>query len=166
MNKAYLLLGSNIEPRDDFIREAIGLLKNKVGVIVGVSSVYESEPWGFQSDTRFLNCVVCIETDLAAVSLLESILLIEENMGRTRRGGGYTSRNIDIDILYFNEDIVNEPGLIIPHQRLHERRFALEPLAEIASGFKHPVLGKTNSELLEQVDDLSEVVKFKTVLKI
>ncbi len=96
------------------------------------------------------------------MDLLNEVLQIEKSLGRTRRGSGYASRNIDIDILYFNDEIMELPGLIIPHPRLHERRFTLEPLVEVAPEFIHPLLGKTNSELLAQVSDSTEVRIFKT----
>jgi len=162
VSRAYLLLGSNVEPRFGFIMEAIRLIGNESGMVLGTSSIYESEPWGFQAETHFLNCVVLLDTELSPMDLLSEALKIEKSMGRTRQGSGYASRNIDIDILYFNDEAVNLPGLIIPHPRLHERRFTLEPLVEIAPDFVHPVVGKTNSELLERVNDSSEVRTFKT----
>ena len=163
INKAYLLLGSNIEPRLDFITKTINMTETSSGKVIGLSSVYESEPWGFKSDTKFLNCVLSMESELTAEDLLKSILLIEKNMGRTRKEGGYASRNIDIDILYFNNEAIELPDLIIPHPRLHERRFTLVPLVEIAPDFEHPVLKKTNSALLDCCDDLSEVITFKAM---
>jgi len=162
VNKAYLLLGSNREPRFDFIMKAVHLIENGPGKVCDKSSIYESEPWGFRADTLFLNSVVLIETERTAMDLLNEVLQIEKSLGRTRRGSGYASRNIDIDILYFNDEIMELPGLIIPHPRLHERRFTLEPLVEVAPEFIHPLLGKTNSELLAQVSDSTEVRIFKT----
>ncbi len=161
INIAYLLLGSNIEPRYDYITEALGMLGKDAGEIRQVSEVYESEPWGFSSDTSFLNVVVVLETAMTAEGLLKHILLVEKNMGRTRKGKGYASRKIDIDILYYNGEIYNLPDLIIPHPRLHERRFTLRPLADVAPDMIHPVLKMTNSELLSRLNDKSSVVKFK-----
>jgi len=166
INKAYLLLGSNIEPRLDFITKAVSMIESELCKVLGLSSVYESKPWGFESDTKFLNCVVFIESELTAKNLLKNILKIEKSMGRTRNEGGYASRNIDIDILYFNNETIELADLIIPHPRLHERRFTLVPLVEIAPYFEHPVLKKTNSALLDYCDDPSEVIPFKAMQEI
>lgn len=163
-NKAYLLLGSNIEPRFDFLKEGLTLTGEKIGRVMQVSSVYESEPWGFHSEVPFLNSVVLVESVLTAEEILQQILDIETGMGRVRKGTGYASREIDIDILYFNEDVIDKPDLQVPHPRLHERKFTLVPLAEIAPEFIHPLLRKTSKELLEQMDDPSEVTKYREVL--
>ena len=164
-NKAYLLLGSNIEPRFDFMKEALELIGETVGRVVRISSVYESEPWGFQSKVHFLNCVVLVESRLMAEEILRQILNIEKRLGRVRRKGvGYASRKIDIDMLYFNEDVIDMPDLQVPHPRLHERRFTLMPLVEIVPELVHPKLRKTNRELLEQLDDLSEIMIYKGTL--
>ena len=163
INKVYLLLGSNIEPRLDFITKAVSMIDTETGKVIGLSSVYESEPWGFEAHTKFLNCVVCIESELTAADLLKSILMIEKNMERTRKEGGYASRNIDIDILYFNSDTIELTDLIIPHPRISERRFTLVPLVEVAPDFEHPVFRKTNSALLDYCDDHSKVITFKPI---
>jgi len=163
INKAYLLLGSNIEPRFDFITKAVSKIETDLGKVIGLSSVYESEPWGFEAHTKFLNCVVCIESELNAADLLNSILMIEKNMGRTRKEGSYASRDIDIDILYFNNDTIELTDLIIPHPRMSERRFTLVPLVEVAPDFEHPVFRKTNSALLDCCNDTSKVITYKAI---
>jgi len=163
-NKAYLLLGSNIEPRIDYLKEGLALIGEKIGRVMQVSSVYESEPWGFQSETPFLNTVVLVESGLTAEDMLSQILDIEKSMGRIRKGTGYASREIDIDILYFNEDVISDPHLQVPHPRLQERRFTLVPLADIAPEFIHPLLKKTSEELLKQLNDPSEVIIYEGVL--
>lgn len=162
INTAYLLLGSNIEPQLEFINKAVSMLHQEKVSVVKKSSIYESEAWGFKSDNHFLNQLLVVETRFSARELLAHVLQIEKEMGRVRKSdGGYVSRNIDIDILYFNNSIIDEPDLVIPHPRLHRRRFALEPLVEIVPDFEHPILSKTNKELLENLDDQSKVVVFK-----
>ena len=163
INKAYLLLGSNIEPRFDFITKAVSKIETELGKVIGLSSVYESEPLEFEAHTKFLNSVVCIESKLTAADLLKSILMIEKNMERTRKEGGYASRNIDIDILYFNSDTIELTDLIIPHPRMSERRFTLVPLVEVAPDFEHPVFRKTNSALLDCCNDTSKVITYKAI---
>ena len=123
--------------------------------------MYESEAWGFTTNQKFLNQLVIVKTVLGPIELLKCILKIEKELGRTRRKkGAYTSRNIDIDILYFNDQVINKTELVIPHPRLYKRRFAMEPLVEVAPDYKHPILKKTNKELLESIKDSSEVYKF------
>ena len=119
------------------------MIEESIGSVVSVSSVYETEPWGFESDNEFLNMVLCVETDLSPSGLLGRILMIESQLGRIRCENQYSSRNIDIDILLYNNEIVNEAALEIPHPRMHERRFVLVPLAEIAPELIHPVLKKS-----------------------
>ena len=160
-NHVFLLLGSDIEPRLQNLRQAINKLKLNNCDVKLTSSVYESEAWGFTSDQKFLNQVVIVDTDLEPIELLNCILKIEKDLGRTRgKKSVYTSRNIDIDILYFNDQLINKSELVIPHPRLYKRRFALEPLVEVAPDYEHPVLKKTNEELLEGIKDSSVVNKF------
>jgi 2-amino-4-hydroxy-6-hydroxymethyldihydropteridine diphosphokinase len=156
---AYLLTGGNIEPRYDLIRQAAVMIDILAGSLYKCSSVYESEAWGFEADRKFLNQILCIETYLAPVELLECVLEIETKLGRIRnRNGQFESRRMDIDILYFDNEIIDTPRLVVPHPRLHMRRFTLMPLAEIAPDFVHPVLKKTNIELLAALDDHQEVM--------
>jgi len=107
---------------------------------------------------------VLVKSELPAVEILQRVLAIEEELGRVRQGRGYVSRKIDIDILYFNEEVIRLPELMIPHPRLHERRYALMPLVEVAPGLEHPYLKKTNKKLLEQLDDTSVVTVYKSML--
>lgn len=132
--------------REANLREAIAQLKD-VGSIRAQSALYETQPVEVTSQPWFLNCVIALETDKAPRDLLKAVLTIEAGMGRVRfRDKG--PRNIDIDLLLFGDRVVNEPGLKIPHPAMHERRFVLEPVAEIAPNAWHPVLNKTASELL------------------
>jgi 2-amino-4-hydroxy-6-hydroxymethyldihydropteridine diphosphokinase len=143
---AYLSLGSNLGDREANLREAIAQLKDG-GSLRALSATYETQPVDLPNQPWFLNCVVEIETEKTPRELLKSALSIEAAMGRLRfRDKG--PRKIDIDVLLFGDRIVDEPGLQIPHPAMHQRRFVLKPLAEIAPNARHPVLDKAASELL------------------
>jgi 2-amino-4-hydroxy-6-hydroxymethyldihydropteridine diphosphokinase len=143
----YLSLGSNVGDREDHLRDALTRLQAQ-GRIVSVSSFYETEPVEFTDQAWFLNCAVALETTKTPESLMEALLYVEQRMGRQRiqRKG---PRTIDIDILLFGDKIVDSAKLTIPHPAMHERRFVLEPLAEIAPEALHPALKKTIRELLD-----------------
>lgn len=159
-NTAFILLGGNINPRDVYLKKAENEISTLVGNIVSKSSIYETEAWGFESEDNFLNQVFLIETNLSATSLLKKLLEIENSLGRKRNEGeAYSSRTLDADILYYNNDIIDEKDLSIPHPRLHLRKFVLEPLSEIAADFVHPILKMSNKVLLKNCDDKSVVVK-------
>ena len=148
MSIAYLSLGSNVGNRDEHLRVAIAGL-NRIGDVGGVSSFYETEPVEFTAQPWFLNCAVSVSTKFRPQDLLEEILSIEREMGRDRalepRKG---PRVIDIDILLFDDVVLNSPMLTIPHPSMHQRGFVLEPLAEIAAQVSHPVLKKRIPDLL------------------
>ncbi|HSW68326.1 MAG TPA: 2-amino-4-hydroxy-6-hydroxymethyldihydropteridine diphosphokinase [Bacteroidales bacterium] len=156
--QSYLLLGSNRGQREKLLGQAIEQIGAHCGKILYLSSVYETDPWGFSDSTPFLNQVLMIETSLSPVALLRCILSVESTLGRTRDGLGYSSRTIDIDILLYGNMIVNTPEVQIPHPRLHLRRFALEPLNEINPDIIHPSTGKTVKELLLRCPDNGNVV--------
>jgi 2-amino-4-hydroxy-6-hydroxymethyldihydropteridine diphosphokinase len=161
---AYLSLGSNIGDREANLREGIARLEPE-GRIVSVSSLYETEPVEFADQDWFLNSVVALETSDTAAQLLAAILQIETEMGRQRvqpKG----PRIIDIDILLFEKvaggEIVDSPALTIPHPSMHQRRFVLQPLAEIAPRLQHPVLKKTIQELLDALPAGQSVQKYQS----
>jgi 2-amino-4-hydroxy-6-hydroxymethyldihydropteridine diphosphokinase len=157
MNETYLLIGGNLGNRQERMQEAVQLIAT-LGKLVRLSSVYETEAWGINDQPAFLNQVVLLQTELPAIKLMQSILLIEEQMGRKRKEK-FGPRIIDIDILFYNEDIVESADLVIPHPQLHLRRFTLEPMNEIAPGLIHPLFNKSISELLAECPDPLAVKK-------
>jgi 2-amino-4-hydroxy-6-hydroxymethyldihydropteridine diphosphokinase len=161
LHKAYLLLGSNRGDRIQMLMQAAVLIEKNIGKIISSSLVYETAPWGFEDETYFLNQVHCVQTQLTPVDLMAALLRIESAIGRKRQGNNYTSRLIDIDILFYDDHIVDHEHLTIPHPRLHQRRFALTPLSEIAPDFIHPILGITIRDLAQQCKDESEVHIYK-----
>jgi len=162
MNRTFLLLGSNEGDRMAFLNMASEKINELIGPVISVSRVYETEPWGFESKAFFLNRVLEVNTDLNPQKLLEAVLTIEAKLGRVRTAKGYHSRLIDIDILFYNSDIIQQKDLMIPHPRISERRFTLLPLNELAAEFVHPQNGSTVSELLAYCADTSKVILYKS----
>lgn len=159
MNRSYLLIGGNEGDRIAQLATAIAHISASAGTVKRTSAVYETEPWGKSDQPWFLNQALELETGLDAASLLAVLLGIEEKMGR-RRSEKYGARRIDIDILFFNDAIVREPGLVIPHPEMASRRFVLTPLDEIASDHIHPVLCRSVRELLLACTDQLEVKRY------
>jgi len=154
MINVYLLLGSNLGHRMLFLKQAVTAL-NALGSIAQCSSIYETESWGKKDIPDYLNQVVHLKTDLSANALLNETQSIELAHGRERHEK-WGSRTLDIDLLFYGDQIINESNLKIPHPELHNRRFTLEPLAEIAPQLTHPVLGKNILMLkAELTDDLN-----------
>lgn len=156
MNRAYLLLGTNLGNKAANLQKALTQLSQKAGSVLKSSAVYETEAWGIEGDS-FLNQVVLLETTLLPDALMEEMLQIESAMGRERSGKGPASRTIDLDILFFNDLVLQSEAVTLPHPRLHLRRFTLVPLNEIAPAHPHPWLGKTVGQLLAECKDLSGV---------
>jgi 2-amino-4-hydroxy-6-hydroxymethyldihydropteridine diphosphokinase len=160
MNAAYLLIGGNTGDRLSYLQSAAKAIGKQCGQIKKTSSVYETAAWGNQDQNNFLNQALEVSTKLSAYELLDCILQIEESMGRIRKER-YGPRIIDIDILLFNDEIIDARSLKVPHPELSNRRFALQCLNEIASGRAHPVLHKTIRQLLKECTDPLRVDKFR-----
>lgn len=164
METCYVLFGSNMGDKNGLFDQACLYINNRCGRVAQVSAPYESEPWGFKAEDWFLNRVVVIETAMSPEDLLRQLLQIEQELGRKRYPeiAGYTSRTADFDILYFGGRVICSETLIVPHPRLHRRRFALLPLCEVAPELVHPVFGLTQTELLERCPDTLVVRKMDT----
>ena len=152
----FILLGTNLGDRLLHLETAKKAIEKSVGKVVASSKIYETAAWGITDQPNFLNQVLKIETSLKPEKTLHIILTIEEQMGRIREQK-WGARLIDIDILYFGSHKINTDKLTIPHPFLQDRRFTLIPLVEIASGFIHPVFKKSNSALLQNCKDYSDV---------
>lgn len=155
---AYLLLGSNLGDSEKYLSDALGLISLRLGKISASSALYCTAAWGRHNQPDFLNQVVALETRLSPNSLLDGILAIEIELGR-ERNEKWGSRKIDIDILLFDSQTIAQPDLKIPHPFLHERRFCLEPLCEIAPDLIHPIFNKKISKLLNELSDNLSVKK-------
>jgi len=153
----YLGLGSNMGNRQDNLGEALGFLSQRLRV-EKVSSVYDTEPVGNINQPRFLNLVCQVYTRLAPTELLTLAKGIESKLGRVLSQSN-APRPIDIDILFYGDQVIETPELVIPHPRLAERAFVLVPLAEIAPDFRHPVIGKTVNELSQRLTETQGVLK-------
>jgi len=173
MKDVFILIGSNKGDRKSIISNALSMIGERAGEIITASAIYETEPWGFQAPITFLNQVISLETTLTPEKLLDQLLTIEVQLGRIRPFDGcgcsvpsvpgaeghqlYESRSIDLDILFYGQQLVFTDALMIPHPRLHERKFTLIPLMEIAPGFQHPLLKKSVEYLCKICPDQSAV---------
>jgi 2-amino-4-hydroxy-6-hydroxymethyldihydropteridine diphosphokinase len=135
VTRAYVGLGANIGDRERTLREAVDALDAEEGIeVAAVSTLRETDPVGVGEQPRFLNGVAALETSLGARELLDRLLAVEQRFGRVRVPGEHGPRTLDLDLLLYGDETIDEPGLAVPHPRMHERRFVLEPLAELAPG--------------------------------
>ena len=141
------------------MEQACSLINNRCGMLVERSSAYVTEPWGFEAEEWFLNELLVVETELEPDELMDCLLEIEKELGRVRHPGqkGYSSRTVDLDILYYGNLIVDTEKVTAPHPRLHLRRFALLPLCELIPDFLHPIFNASQKELLQNCPDTSTV---------
>lgn len=156
MNKqteCFLMLGSNMGNRANNLEEAISLLSTSVGELLVKSEIFESEPWGYEEEVSYYNMAVMVSTFLEPKAVLTECLSVEDKLGRVRTKNSYEARPIDIDILFYEDSVINEPELTIPHPRISERRFVLEPLHSIAPELIHPVFNASIEKLLHECPD-------------
>lgn len=146
----YFSLGTNLGDKEQNLRMAVQKIRKQIGEVISLSAFYATAPWGFSSEHTFLNAAACVETLLPPLSVLHLTQEIEREIGRTHKsvGGVYSDRVIDIDLLLYDDRVLDTPELKLPHPLMHERRFVMEPLAEIAPDLVHPILKKKMRELL------------------
>jgi 2-amino-4-hydroxy-6-hydroxymethyldihydropteridine diphosphokinase len=156
--KVVLILGGNLGDRKELINQAVRYISEK-NHLVASSAIYETQAWGNVAKGNFLNQVIQVETSVSPEKLLEQVQEIEEKLGR-KRTETWGDRTMDIDILYFGDEVIHTPNLTIPHPFIQDRRFVLIPLVEILPDMIHPVLGKSNRILLEECQDPGEVKVF------
>lgn len=149
----YFGLGTNLGDKEANLRLAVQEIEERIGKVVSLSAFYATAPWGFSSENSFLNAAACVQTELSPWQILSVTQAIERELGRTHKSmnGVYSDRMIDIDLLLYGSLVLDAPALQLPHPLMHERRFVMEPLAEIAPEVLHPVLGKTMREICDGI---------------
>ncbi len=157
MNNVFLLTGGNMGDRLQNLETALEEITKQIGVVIKKSSIYETAPWGIANQPAFLNQVLLVQSLLSPQDILKSILKIETKMGR-KRNEKFGPRIIDIDLLFYNDVILESPDLVIPHPEIANRRFVLIPLAEISENFKHPFLKQKISQILVNCTDNLKVI--------
>ena len=158
MENAYLLLGSNLGDSKKYISDAVGFIRTEIGIVKKTSSLYQTASWGKTDQPDFINQVLEVETILNPEQLLKNILVIEKKLGRERLEK-WGSRTIDIDLLFYGDQIIQGLNLTVPHPFLHERKFTLMPLVELDPDLVHPVFKATVKQLFESLDDHLSVFK-------
>jgi 2-amino-4-hydroxy-6-hydroxymethyldihydropteridine diphosphokinase len=152
VERAYIGIGANLGDREATIEQALELLSARPGVeLAAVSGLRETEPWGYADQPAFLNAAAAVDTSLAPLDLLAALLAVERELGRTRTGPRYGPRTIDLDLLLYGQHVIEEPGLAVPHPRLQERAFALEPLLDLDPDLTVPGRGRV-ADLLAALD--------------
>jgi 2-amino-4-hydroxy-6-hydroxymethyldihydropteridine diphosphokinase len=159
LRNIYLCIGGNLGEREANLEEAIEFIDFNLGDVLAVSCVYESEPWGMNDVPNFLNQVVHLQSELSNEELLAEIAELEDFFGRERSSEGYVSREMDIDVLFIGDEIIATETFQVPHPRLAERRFVLEPLVELVPDFIHPTMKKSVSEILKACTDQGKVTR-------
>ena len=160
MQGIYILLGTNLGDREENLAQAKHLAVREGVRLLAESAIYETAAWGIEDQPGFLNQVIKVETSLSPEALLETLLSIEAEMGRVRKVK-WGERLIDLDILYYHDEVIDSEDLSVPHPGIPDRRFTLVPLVELAADEVHPTLNKTQSQLLEICPDELEVKRFK-----
>jgi len=161
MNTAFLCLGGNIGNRAFTLKQVVEKINTEIGRVISQSNLYETEAWGVDNQEKYLNQCICVETSLSSHQLLKQTLKMELDFGRQRNHKEtYEARTIDIDVLFYNTDVIQTTDLTIPHPRLHLRNFVLIPLNEIAPNFSHPTLQKTIQALLTECEDQCDVLLY------
>ena len=160
MGRVVFLTGSNAPDRDEVLRRTAEILSRRVGEVERASQIYTSEPWGFHAEELFSNQALILQTSLSPIEVLDEALATEQEVGRDRAkeqaeksltGERYASRVVDVDVMFYDEEIIDTPRLKLPHPLLHVREFALQPLCEIMGDYRHPVLGKRLGTIYEEL---------------